>query len=214
MASPFPGMDPYLEDPGNWPDFHPRFVVHCREALLAALPAQYIARLGERFSLVDEAREVYLEILHRSDRSLVTAFELLSPANKEAPGRSLYLAKRNALLVRDVHVVELDLLLGGQRLPMHVPLPEGDYHAFVARAERRPDCDVYSWPLPEPLPVLPIPLRAPDPDVLLDLGAVSRTVYERGGYERDIDYALPPPVRFSDERQQWIAGCIKAARGE
>ena len=27
MPSPFPGMDPYLEDPWLWPDFHLSFMV-------------------------------------------------------------------------------------------------------------------------------------------------------------------------------------------
>jgi hypothetical protein len=26
MASPFPGMDPYLEDRAHWPDFHATFI--------------------------------------------------------------------------------------------------------------------------------------------------------------------------------------------
>jgi hypothetical protein len=160
-----------------------------------------------------EAIETYIEILHRADRSLVTTVELLSPANKEEPGRSAYLAKRHALHVQKVHTVELDLLIGGQRLPMRLPLPEGDYHAFVARAERALDCEVYSWTLPDPLPALPIPLRDPDPDVTLDLGAIFAIVYERVTYEREIDYALPPPVSVPDERRKWIAECLQAARG-
>ena len=261
MASPFPGMDPYLENPAHWSDFHATFIMCCRDTLTTSLPAHYTARIGERVYLVagppwsrklispdvaierqlgptaafpsgagtataalrtpvtiplvavDDACETYIEILHRSDRSLVTSIELLSPANKEEPGRSLYLAKRNALLAQKVHVVELDLLLSGQRLPMRAPIPEADYHAFVARAEARPDCDVYSWMLPDPLPVLPIPLRAPDPPVMLALGAVFAIVYERGTYQREIDYALPPPARVSEERQSWIAGCIQSARG-
>ena len=31
MASPFPGMDPWLEDPGVFPDFHDSFTVPDRE---------------------------------------------------------------------------------------------------------------------------------------------------------------------------------------
>jgi hypothetical protein len=30
MPSPFPGMDPYLEDPGGWCDFHGEFVYALR----------------------------------------------------------------------------------------------------------------------------------------------------------------------------------------
>lgn len=31
MPSPFPGMDPYLEDAGLWPLFHPIFVTCLHE---------------------------------------------------------------------------------------------------------------------------------------------------------------------------------------
>lgn len=48
MPSPFPGMDPYLENRDIFPDFHDRFVTHISEVLHAALPAPYYAALGRR----------------------------------------------------------------------------------------------------------------------------------------------------------------------
>jgi hypothetical protein len=66
-------------------------------------------------TILQGPRETFIEIIHRADRSLVTSLELLSPANKHQPGRTEYLAKRNALLYQSVHLVELDLLRGGQR---------------------------------------------------------------------------------------------------
>ena len=30
MPSPYPGMDPYLEDPAFWSDFHDGFIVYWR----------------------------------------------------------------------------------------------------------------------------------------------------------------------------------------
>ena len=68
------------------------------------------------------------------------------------------LAKRNALLHQDVHLVELDLLRGGQRLPLRDPLPPGDYCTLVSRGDRRPGCAVCAWPLAHPLPTIPVPL--------------------------------------------------------
>ena len=47
MASPFPGMDPYLEHPAFWSDFHHRFIEWWCEAIAERLPEQYEARLGE-----------------------------------------------------------------------------------------------------------------------------------------------------------------------
>src|SRR3954447_2310759 len=57
MASPFPGMDPYLESPAFWPDFHPTFINYWREAIAAALPKDYSARIGERVYLVEHPPE-------------------------------------------------------------------------------------------------------------------------------------------------------------
>lgn len=158
----------------------------------------------------EEAHERHIEILHRPDRTLVAVLEMLSPANKEEPGRAVYLAKRNALLYHPVHLVELDLLLKGQRLPVEDGLPPGEYYALVSRWDRRPICDVYAWTMRQPLPPIPIPLLPPDPDVWIDLGALFRTTYERGRYARSLDYTAPPPVALDAERLAWVT---ERARG-
>ncbi len=54
MASPFPGMDPYLEDQHYWPDFHHRFIDYCCDALADRLPDNYEARIDEWISLVED----------------------------------------------------------------------------------------------------------------------------------------------------------------
>jgi hypothetical protein len=128
---------------------------------------------------------------------------LLSPSNKEEPGRSQYLTKRLAVIYQQVHLVELDLLLGGQRLPMARPLPKADYYYLVSRSERRPDSDVFSWKLRDRLPTLPIPLRAPDLDIQLDLGAVFATAYARGRFYRRINYQGPLP-KVSSQDEEWV----------
>src|SRR6185369_17217944 len=46
--------------------------------------------------ILEGPKEVYIEILHRPERRLVTVLELLSPANKELPGRTEYLTKTPA----------------------------------------------------------------------------------------------------------------------
>lgn len=48
MASPFPGIDPYVEAQGLWTDFHPNLIGYIRDALVEHLPEQYVARVGER----------------------------------------------------------------------------------------------------------------------------------------------------------------------
>jgi hypothetical protein len=53
MTSPFPGMDPYIEDPAFWQDFHRSFVTYCRDALLDKLPDPYEARIDEQVRLIN-----------------------------------------------------------------------------------------------------------------------------------------------------------------
>jgi Protein of unknown function (DUF4058) len=53
MPSPFPGMDPYIEDPFFWSDFHGSMMGIMREALNAILPRRYTASM-ERHVWVQE----------------------------------------------------------------------------------------------------------------------------------------------------------------
>ncbi len=202
MASPFPGMDPYLEDPAFWPDFLHRFINSWCEAVADQLPESYDARLDERVSLA-QIRETRIYILHRLDRSLIAVLEMLSPENKSGDGFQEYRAKRKAILQQKVHLVELDLLLGGNRLPIFTPLPAGDYFVFVSRADNRPNCEVFSWPIRDRLPTIPIPLMAPDADVHIDLAEVFQATYERGRYGRSLRYGQPPSAPLSQDDERW-----------
>jgi hypothetical protein len=47
MPSPFPGMDPYLEERSLWPDVHQRLIAYISEALQPQVRPKYIARIGE-----------------------------------------------------------------------------------------------------------------------------------------------------------------------
>ena len=52
MPSPFPGMDPYLESPTHWSDFHHRFISALSEAINDRLPDSYVARIDEHVMAV------------------------------------------------------------------------------------------------------------------------------------------------------------------
>src|SRR5262249_38473784 len=52
MKSPFPGMDPYIEDCGLWGDFHHRLISSIADALADAAPERYLVRTEERSYLV------------------------------------------------------------------------------------------------------------------------------------------------------------------
>lgn len=48
MPSPFPGMDPYLEDPAVFPDLHDSLIVYLSEALNFVLPPPYYCAIASR----------------------------------------------------------------------------------------------------------------------------------------------------------------------
>lgn len=103
-----------------------------------------------------------------------------------------------------MHLIEIDLLRGGERPPLQRPPPSAPYYVMVSRADTRPKVEVWPVRLWECLPAIPVPLHEPDPDVTLSLGTCVATVYERGAYARLIDYQVPPPPpRLSDEEATW-----------
>lgn len=247
MPSPFPGMNPYLEQADVWHDFHESFMPAAREALAPQLDPNYIAKIDEhiyihdiesggreflgradvgvvpvrgegdeaiaavldspaRVRLPDVDREgvAFLEIRDRRNRALVTVVELLSPANKR-PGedRRQYLTKRNQLIANGVNLVEIDLLRGGPRMPMH-DLPPCDYCAVVARPEEWPDAAVWPIALRDPLPPLPVPLRSGEPHATLDLRALLDRLYDAANYRAFIYDGTPEPPLSPDDAA-WAA---------
>lgn len=202
MPSPFPGMDPYLENSGAGGDFHSTFINYFRNAINERLPENYDARIEE---LPPEERQTYIEIYDYRGEELVAVLEVLSPTNKLAKGRESYLTKRDEILRQHVHLIEIDLLVGGHRIPTAEPLPQDDYYAFVAHRDHRPLCDVYHWSVRQPLPAIPIPLAAPDPDLIVELQPVFAEVYARGRYERRLRSGAPPRARLSSADRAWAA---------
>jgi hypothetical protein len=135
-----------------------------------------------------------IEIRDVTERRLVTAIEILSPTNKRGDGRLEYLAKRRRILLSSAHLIELDLLRGGQRVPMQQALPDAPYFVLLSRAERRPITEVWPVMLDAVLPTVPVPLLPGDADVLLDLQAAMSATYDLLGYDLILDYRQPPDV--------------------
>jgi hypothetical protein len=159
-----------------------------------------------------EVTDVWIEVRRRASRIPITVIELLSPTNKAGDGFVEYKLKRRSLIRQKIHLVELDLLLGGRRLPMSLPLPAGDCYAFVSRAQRRPDSEVYAWTVRDALPSIPIPLLAPTPEVMLDLAGVFATAYERGRYARLIDYSAPASALRTGADRDWAEKTARRGR--
>jgi hypothetical protein len=53
MPSPFPGMDPYLEDPDLWPDVHATLISELQAELNRLLRPNYVARVEQRVFVSD-----------------------------------------------------------------------------------------------------------------------------------------------------------------
>jgi hypothetical protein len=162
--------------------------------------------------LVDLPTQLYVEITHLPDQKVITDIELLSPTNKRAGSRDriAYLAKRQNLLLHEINLVEFDLLLRGERIPMPVALPPGDYHGFITRGSTLDESDVYSWSLRDPLPTLPIPLRPKDADAVIDLAAAFAQTYEHGRYGRLLRYDTAPTLLAASDRA-WAVAIVAAA---
>lgn len=62
MPGPFPGMDPYLEDPLLWPGVHQRLITYISEHLNQSLPQNYVAEIGERVFIEMQERSVYPDV--------------------------------------------------------------------------------------------------------------------------------------------------------
>src|SRR5205823_13138507 len=121
-------------------------------------------------------------------RGLVTAFEVLSSTNKRG-GRRENLRKRRRLLLSSAHLMEIDLLRAGRRVPMQEPLPDAPYFVFLSRAEARPLTDVWPIRLADQLPKVQVPLLAGDPDLELDLQDALASAYDAFSYDLSVDYA-------------------------
>src|SRR5262245_35339162 len=66
MASPFPGMDPFLEDPKIFPNLHQGLIFCLGENLQGRLPEPYYAATGQREWLEIGRRYVEPDVqLHR-----------------------------------------------------------------------------------------------------------------------------------------------------
>ncbi len=267
MPSPFPGMDPYLENPEIFPDFHDSFITYLREDLQGKLPASYFAVLGcrvwievsrrsigpdvevrhaDRLSVRvpkaarsvamatsqearpivvkvahDEFREPLIEIYAKSDegKRLVASIEVLSISNK-APGehgRDLYRRKQKESLASQVHLVEIDLLRGGEHTtaaPLQTIVDacgSYDYHALVHGFDDLETFFVYPIRLEDHLTPIAIPLLPGDAPVTVDLQKVFDRCYDAGPFAREIRYGEDPIVPpLQGDKAAWAARVLEA----
>ncbi len=252
MPSPFPGMDPWLEEPGLWPDVHLQLIAVVRELLNQSLGERYFARVEERVYIADdsgeprefhvadvkvheltngssngapsvdaggaavapiiattlldaEIHEPYVAVIDRKDRSVIAVVEVLSPSNKRpgSTGLRVYREKRHEVMTSDSHLVEIDLLRFGARIPVREKLPPFDYLVHVSHRDERPRGRLWPIRLDETLPAIRVPLRADDPECPLDLQRALDLAYDRADYRRELRYADEPTPALTPEQAAW-----------
>lgn len=82
MPCPFPGMDPYLEHPGLWPDVHQRLIVAIANALAPVLRPRYRVAIEQRVYVADVEG---LFFLGRPDVSVLGVKPPARPATDTPP---------------------------------------------------------------------------------------------------------------------------------
>ena len=252
MKSPFPGMDPYLEQ--HWRDVHSDLVALTRTALNGDLPDDLVARMEERVVIdaihyerprvifpdvrvyedpgfagggvatlarqevaepivlefdTEQHTESYVNILDASGGELITVIEFISPQHK-LPGDSCeqYRIKRETLREAHVNIVEIDLVRQGAWWELLRPTVapgriQTAYRVIIWREKPSGRVELYPIALRNRLPIIPIPLRATDAPITLDLQSLIEQVYRNGRYNRtDYRKLCDPPL--DDEDTAWV----------
>lgn len=155
-----------------------------------------------------EIRIPVIELRDRDNNQLITCIEILSPVNKRRPGLAPYRTKRQQLIDSKVHLLEIDLLRYGTTPFEHPNVPDTHYRLTLVRADAH-QTEIWGFNIQDTIPIVPIPLKKPDEDVLLDLRKALDMVYKRGIFELSIDYRkTPPKPAFSEAEQAWMTALL------
>jgi hypothetical protein len=156
--------------------------------------------LDRRVEIVDQS----------SGEHVVTAIEVLSPANK-LPGkaREAYRSKRSEFVAGGANFIEVDLVRQGDWVfsidQATVPLKLRALYMVCTFRATQPDVRAFhALPLRQRLPRIAIPLRQTDRDAALDLQAVVDQAYADGRYDRT-DYRRPLVPPLPPEDATWAA---------
>jgi hypothetical protein len=187
------------------------------QAVVPGLLERYRARVLERVYTLEqvlftsvsrqEHREPYLEIRQRTDHRLVSLIEVVSPANKtSAASRQQYLEKRAEAQKHKANVIEIDLVLEGQRLHdfSRESLPAWDYSVVVTRAARPEQYELYTATLDKRLPRFRLPLATDDRDNVIDLQAILNRVHDVGDFSSRVDYSSNPITNLTADQLTWL----------
>ncbi|MBV9390186.1 MAG: DUF4058 family protein [Chroococcidiopsidaceae cyanobacterium CP_BM_ER_R8_30] len=252
IQNPFPGMNPYLEQPELWHQVHNRLIVVIADILTPQIAPKYRVSIEERvYTSVDDALMVgiadvavanrstttgkgatltapklaepskvrvpmpervierYLEVKSTQTKEVISVIELLSPKNKRSKeGRAAYENKRQKIFGSSTNLIEIDLLRLGEAMPIVGMINRG-YHILVSRSYSRPDADLYTFALQDPIPVFPVPLGEGEPEPVVDLQRLLNEVYERARFDLAIDYSQPLKPAPPPKEETWVREILK-----
>jgi len=238
--NPFPGMNPYLEQPRLWPGVHNGLIAALQSSLGPQLPPQYRMEINERYELdvgISAEREAsrdiipdlsvttgrtisgsvlvkdpvepssgmlvstpapvrvtYLQVRQAPEDKVVTVVEVLSPTNKvPGSGRADYIRKREDILASPVNLVEIDLLRGGEPMPLTTPVPPCHYRILVSREWSRPSARLFPFMVWDAIPIFPIPLVEGDGAIEAEIGPLLAAMHHTARYNLVAKYDNPPP---------------------
>lgn len=109
------------------------------------------------------------------------------------------------------HLIEIDLLRGGQPLPI-LGTAKSDYRILISRSDCRPSAQLYAFNVQQEIPKLAVPLTAEDEEPVLDLQSVLQRVYERGRYHLAMDYTQSPQPPLSEVDMAWVGSLLREAK--
>lgn len=178
---------------------------------VAAPPAQ---PLTVTLPIPYTVREGYLEIRERGTKELITVIEILSPANKRSgKGRQMYEEKREEILGSRTHLIEIDLLRRGRKMPVLGNDIESHYRVLVCRGNRRPRADLYAFNVQNSMPAFPLPLRSGDIEPTINLQELFTQIYDIANYDLKIDYQNWEPIPALSEADAIWADALLRDRG-
>ena len=151
-----------------------------------------------------------VEIRETENNKLITSIEILSPVNKRSPGFEKHVEKQQKLHDGGVNLIEIDLLRQGKRAVIH-PIATNAHYLITLLRGYKAELNLWAIDIKEVLPVIPIPLKAPDKDTKLNLQEAFEIVYLESGYGTTLSYKkAPPSPAFSVDDQTWIDHLINS----
>jgi hypothetical protein len=200
MAYRFPGMNPYLEQPALWPEVHKRLIVALADELNPLLNPTYRVAIEEQYLTNKDEAQWYLKIYCIETKAIISIIKFL------AHEQHLNQQFRDPVLNSKTHLIEIDLLRRNQPMPLAESTPQtpGNYRILISRSDDRPQALLYEFGIRQPIPTFVMPLADTNiPEPLVAIQQLMEGLYDRAGFDMDIDYSQQPTPSLGDEDWQW-----------